>query len=52
MNQFIHSAVAEKMTALLTEKYLSQRVKLRNKKAFLEALGKVPDSTPSDEDKL
>ncbi len=52
INQFISSAVAEKMSALLTEKYLLKRAKDGNKKAFLSAMSKVPDVEPEDRDKL
>lgn len=52
INQFISSAVAEKMSALLTETYLQERSKNGNEKAFIEAMSKVPDVEPSDEDKL
>ena len=52
INQFISSAVAEKMSALLTEKYLEQRAKKGNKESFLAAMEKVPDAEPADEDRL
>lgn len=52
INQFISSAVAEKMSALLTEAYLQERSKRGNEKSFLEAMSKVPDVEPNDEDKL
>ena len=52
INQFISSAVAEKISALLTEKYLEQRAKNGNKKAFLAAMEKVPDVEPEDQDKF
>ena len=52
INQFISSAVAEKMSALLTESYLKERSKKGNKESFLRAMSKVPDTEPSDEDKL
>lgn len=52
INQFISSAVAEKMSALLTESYLLRRAKLGDKKAFLSAMSKVPDIEPAQEDKL
>jgi len=52
INQFISSAVAEKMSALLTESYLKERSLKGNKKSFFEAMSKVPDVEPSDEDKL
>lgn len=52
INQFISSAVAEKMSALLTESYLRDRALKGSKKSFLNAMSKVPDVMPSDEDKL
>ena len=48
INQFIASAVAEKMSAILTEQYLVRRAKSGDKKAFLQAMSKVP-SAPADE---
>ena len=52
INQFISSAVAEKMSALLTESYLKERSLKGDKESFLTAMSKVPDTEPSDEDKL
>ena len=52
INQFISSAVAEKMSALLTESYLKERSQKGNKEAFLKAMSKVPDVEPTEEDKL
>jgi len=52
INQFISSAVAEKMSALLTEEYLLERAKKSNKKSFLNAMSKVPDVEPEEIDKL
>jgi HicB family len=52
INQFISSAVAEKMSALLTEDYLIKRAKQSSKKAFLTAMSKVPDIEPEERDKL
>ena len=52
INQFISSAVAEKMSALLTESYLRERSLKGDKASFLRAMSKVPDIEPSDEDKL
>ncbi len=51
INQFISSAVGEKMSAVLTEKYLSQRAALGDEKSFFEAMAKVPDADPIDEDR-
>ncbi len=52
INQFISSAVAEKMSALLTEQYLMKRAKQGNEQAFLRAMSKVPDVEPDIEDRL
>ncbi|MCP4266535.1 MAG: toxin-antitoxin system HicB family antitoxin [Gammaproteobacteria bacterium] len=52
INQFISSAVAEKMSALLTEQYLIKRAKSGDKKAFLKAMPKVPNSTPDENHSL
>ena len=52
INQFIASAVAEKMSALMTEDFLVERSKKGNKKAFLQAMSKVPNVEPEANDKL
>ena len=52
INQFISSAVAEKISALLTESYLKNRSLKGNERSFLEVMSKVPDVDPVDEDKL
>ncbi len=52
INQFVASAVAEKMSALLTEQYLKERAAKGNKDAFLRVLGKVPDKDPEPYDRL
>jgi uncharacterized protein (DUF1778 family) len=52
INQFIASAVAEKMSSLLTEQYLQERSKHGNHQAFLEAMSKVPDVEPEEKDRL
>ncbi len=52
INQFISSAVAEKMSALMTEKYLRQRAAMGNENAFFEAMAKVPDVEPEERDRL
>lgn len=43
LNQFIATAVAEKVSALNTEAYLSKRATNASKDKFLKALSKVPD---------
>lgn len=52
INQLINSAVAEKMSALMTEEYLEERAKRGSKKRFAKALSKVADIEPEDIDRL
>ena len=52
INQFITSAVSEKMSAFVTLDYLEMRAKQADKKKFKEALSKIPDVEPSDYDKI
>jgi len=52
INQFISSAVAEKMSAIMTEQYLLKRGQKDNKKAFLDAMAKVPNDEPTEKDRL
>ena len=52
LNQFITSAVAEKISALTTERYLEERAQRGSKEKFLQALAKVPDGEPEGFDRL
>jgi uncharacterized protein (DUF1778 family) len=52
INQFVSSAVAEKMTALLTEEYLIARQQQGSEQAFLQAMDKVAEDEPVPYDKL
>lgn len=52
MNQFIASAVAEKISALATETYLNERAARASEKKFRAALAAVPDVPPGERDKL
>ncbi len=52
INQFISTAVAEKMSALVTEDYLEKRAKKGSKRKFKEILSKVSDREPLPYDKL
>ena len=52
INQFVAAALAEKMSALMTEKYLSERAEKGNKKKFKIALSKIKDNEPDALDKL
>lgn len=52
INQFISSAVSEKISALMTEDYLKMRAKRANKDDFEKILAKVPDRKPLPGDEL
>lgn len=52
LNQFIASAVAEKISALTTETYLTERAARGSVDKFRAALAKVPDVEPEDFDRL
>ncbi len=52
INQFISSAVAEKMSALMTEDYLKKRAKEGNENAFFAAMNKVPNVQPEEADRI
>jgi hypothetical protein len=52
INQFITTALAEKMSALITEDYLENRSSRGSKKKFIKALSKVADVDPEDYDRL
>ena len=52
INQFIASAVSEKISALMTEDYLEQRAKRANRKQFNKILDSVPARTPIPGDEL
>ncbi len=51
MNQFIASAVAEKVSALATEQYLNARAARGSAEKFRAALAQVPDVAPAAFDK-
>ena len=52
INQFVTTAVAEKMSALLTEEYLEKRARRANPAAFDRILARVPDVAPIPGDEL
>ncbi len=52
INQFVATALAEKMSALLTEEYLAKRAKKGGKKKFKTALSKVKNVAPEEGDAL
>lgn len=52
INQFIATAVAEKMSALLTEEVLRERANRGSQQAYQQALARVPDVEPEERDRL
>ena len=52
INQFISSAVIEKITALETEHYLSKRAERGSREKLGSILDLVPDNEPEPFDKL
>ena len=52
INQFLSSAAAEKLAALMTVEYLEERAKRGSREKFKAALARLPDVEPDDYDKL
>lgn len=52
INQFVATAVAEKMSALLTEDYLEERARRGSRGRYKAALAEVPDGEPEEYDRL
>lgn len=52
MNQFIASAVAEKVAALATENYLQERANRASEAKFKAAMAAVPAIAPEEADKI
>lgn len=52
INQLITLALAEKLSALVTEEYLDQRAERGTRKKFERALAKVPKVKPEEFDRL
>ena len=52
INQLVATALAEKMSALMTEEYLEQRARRGSREKFLAALAKVSDVEPEPYDRL
>jgi len=52
INQLVTTALAEKISALLTEEYLLARAARGSREEFLEVLAKVPDSEPGPGDQI
>lgn len=52
INQFISTAVSEKISALTTQNYLERRARNADRAAFRSILNKVPDRTPLPGDEI
>lgn len=52
INQFVITAVAEKMSALLTEQYLDERAARGSRERYEAALAEVPDVEPEAHDEF
>ena len=52
INQFVATALAEKMSALITEEYLMERAERGRKKKFRNVLFKIKNIEPEEDDKL
>ena len=52
MNQFIATALAEKLSALMTREYLEEQGRRGDRQKFDRALGKVRDVDPALRDRL
>jgi len=52
INQLISSAVAEKMSALMTEEYIAARAKRASRRKFEAVLAKVPNVEPDESDRI
>ncbi|MFV1981786.1 MAG: YlcI/YnfO family protein [Rhodothermia bacterium] len=52
INQFIATAAAEKMAALMTDDYLAQRGRRASREKFQKALSRIPDRPADPEDEF
>lgn len=52
INQFIATAVSEKISAIMTEEYLAKRAQRANHEEFKKILDSVPDRPPLPGDEL
>jgi hypothetical protein len=52
IDQFISTAIAEKLSALMTENYLKERAKKGSRAKYDAILAKVPDIEPEVYDRL
>jgi len=52
INQFISTAVSEKISAIMTEEYIAKRAQRARKGAFKKVLDRVPRRAPVPGDEL
>ena len=52
INQLVTTALAEKLSAMMTEKYLQMRAQRASKKQFSDIMSRVPDVEPEEYDRL
>ena len=52
INQFVSTALAEKLSALLTQEYLEERASRGSRREFDRVLAKVRDVEPDEQDRL
>ena len=51
INQLVSSALAEKISALMTEEYIEQRARRASKQKFKKSLSRIPNTAPEEYDK-
>ena len=52
VNQLVATALAEKISALMTKDYLEERARRGNKRKFEAILARVPDVEPEEYDRF
>lgn len=52
IDQFLTTATAEKLSALMTEEHVNERAKQASREAFDQALSELPDVEPEEYDRL
>lgn len=52
IDQFVSTAIAEKLSALMTENYLKDRARKGNRAKYEAILAKVPDVEPEEYDRI
>lgn len=52
IDQFVTTAVSEKISAFMTRDYLKKKAARGSKEKFMESLARVPDIEPGEYDRL